>query len=142
MEHKVLEYPCLNIIYDSRRIEKYPILMDELFRQGIEDFMIWPCVMLKTVVDSIAASHKMIVKYAKDSGLKEVCIAEDDLWFPAADGWKYYIGNKPERYHIYLGGNYLPINKEKKVCTDITGLHLYMISAEFYDDFLDLPSVS
>ena len=77
----------VNIIYDSRRFEKYEPLMNELARQDIVDYKIWDCVMLPSVVESINASHKMITRDAKENGDKESIIWEDDCWIPAADGW-------------------------------------------------------
>jgi hypothetical protein len=70
-----MDKPRLNIIYDSRRIEKYEPLMAELATQKISDYEIWPCVMYDKVVSSINASHKMIVRDAMEKGEKEVCIA-------------------------------------------------------------------
>lgn len=139
MEHPVLDNPCLNIIYDSRRIEKYHPLMDELERQGIDNFQIWPCIIIPSIVDSIAESHKMIVRDAKERGLREVFIAEDDLYFPSINGWRYFLENKPKDFDIYFGGNYLPFDTELKTGTDVVGMHLYCISSSFYDEFLNLP---
>jgi len=64
----------VNIIYDSRRFEKYEPLVAELKRQGIEKYEIWPCIMFDSIVDSIAESHKMIVADAKARHLPMVCI--------------------------------------------------------------------
>ena len=54
----------LNIILDARRVEKYHPLMEELERQGIIDFELWPCIVEPKVVTSINLSHKMIVRDA------------------------------------------------------------------------------
>jgi len=124
--------PRLNIIFDARRAEKYDPLIYELNRQGITDYEIFPCIMLPEVVPSINASHKMIVREAKKNGLPEVAIAEDDLMFPAEDGWDYFLRNKPEKYDLYLAGTYcLPVTNKI-----ITGFHLYMVHSDFYDTFL------
>lgn len=132
--------PKLNIIYDARRHEKYHPLMDELERQGIDDFEIWPCIMYDNVVSSINASHKMIVRDAQEKGLEEVFIAEDDLFFPANDGWEYFLRNKPKPtdYDIYLAATYIP----EKPPTQICGFHLYSVSSRFYDQFLSVPDES
>lgn len=127
--------PKLNIIYDARRFEKYHPMMEELERQGIDDFEIWPCIMYPDVVQSINASHKMIVQDAKEKGLPECFIAEDDVMFPAADGWEYFLRNKPEQYDIYLGGTYVVPVSNNIIC----GFHLYSVSANFYDRFLSIP---
>lgn len=127
--------PRLNIILDSRRTERYEPLMNELKKQKISDFEIWPCIILDNVVKSINLSHKMIVRDAKERGLKEVAIAEDDLWFTADDGWSYYLRNKPEVYDLYLACTYcIPVSNNR-----VTGFHLYMVHERFYDRFLSVP---
>lgn len=128
----------LNIILDSRRIEKYHPLMNELEEQGIEDFELWPCLMFDSIVESINASHKMIVRDAQERGLKEVCIAEDDLMFPAKDGWKYFLDNKPEDYDLYLAATYVVTKPLKHIC----GFHLYCVHEKFYEKFLSVPDES
>lgn len=124
----------LNIILDSRRVEKYQPLMDELSRQGITDYEIWPCMIFQNVIESINASHKKIVQWAKENGQNEVCIAEDDLYFPAPDGWKYFLKNKPEDYELYLAASYGGYSEKQPI-----GFHLYCIHEQFYDKFLSVP---
>lgn len=128
----------LNIIYDARRFEKYEPLMLELERQGIKEgeFEIWPCLLLNDVVSAINKSHKMIVEDAKEKGLSEVCICEDDLFFPAQDGWQYFLRNKPLEYDIYVAATYILPVELKKLC----GFHLYCVSSKFYDTFLSTPN--
>jgi|SRR6478736_8183241 len=127
--------PCLNIILDSRRTERYEPLINELKTQGIEDYEIWPCLMLPNVVKSINLSHKMIVRNAQEKGLKECCIAEDDVMFPARDGWEYFLKNKPDVYDLYLACTYcIPVSNNR-----VTGFHLYMVREKFYDKFLSVP---
>lgn len=130
--------PKLNVIYDARRSEKYEPLINELNRQNIEDYEIWPCIMQNDVISSINASHKMIVRMAAEHGLEEVFIAEDDIWFPADDGWEYFLKNKPsfENYDLYLAATYIPEEKPSQVC----GFHLYSVSSRFYEDFLSVPN--
>lgn len=125
----------LNIILDSRRIEKYHPLMDQLEKQGITDFELWPCVIDKEVVTSINLSHKMIVRDALEKGLEEVIIAEDDLFFPAPDGWEYFLKNKPNSYDLYLSGTYIVTEPLEHIC----GFHLYMVHSRFYEKFLAVP---
>lgn len=108
--------------------------MDELERHKI-DFQIWECVMLSNVVASINASHKMIVRDAKEKGIEEVAIAEDDLWFPAKDGWEYFLKNKPKEYDLYLSGTYIVTKPLEQIC----GFHLYIVHSKFYDKFLSMP---
>jgi hypothetical protein len=124
----------LNIIYDDRRPEKWEPLMNELSRQGIHDYKIWePVPDTRSVVASINKSHKQIVKWAKENGLKEVCIGEDDLMFPAEDGWEYFLRKKPNDYELYLACSYGGVTEKQTI-----GFHLYCVHEKFYDKFLSV----
>lgn len=135
--------PKLNVIFDSRRSEKYEPLIQELKRQKINDFEVWPCLLLPDVIHSINASHKMIVRDAKEKGLVECCIAEDDLFFPSVGGWEWFLQNKPPVYEIYVGGNYNSFQRPMKAgamrIDSIVGFQLYCIHSRYYDTFLDTP---
>lgn len=132
MGNSILEHPKINIIYDNRHSERYDLLLNQFAEQGITDFKFWHCLIYNDVVESINASHKMIVKYAKDIGLKEICIAEDDLMFSCKGAWDYFLKNKPKEFDLYLAATYIPPITNNKVC----GFHLYIISEKFYDAFL------
>lgn len=128
----------INIIHDDRRIERYQPLIQGLAEQGLTevDYVLWPAKILQSsVVCSINASHKMIVQWAKDNHLPQVCIAEDDLMFTAPDAWQYFLDNKPAEFDLYLACTYVVPVKLKKV----TGFHLYVVSEKFYDRFLSVP---
>src|ERR1700744_1364832 len=134
----------LNIIWDSRRPEKWEPLMAELSTQGITDYEIWSCLILPEVVESISASHKMIVQDAKDKGLKEVCIAEDDLMFTAPGAWDYFLSKKPRFFDLYLGGCYSPVKhgwdeSPYSYTLEPVGFHLYILHERYYDTFLSPP---
>lgn len=135
--------PCVNVIHDSRRLERYDPLISELKRQRIKSYEIWPCLLMPSVVSSISGSHKMIVRDAKEKGLVECCIAEDDLQFPNENGWQWFLKNKPPVYDIYAGGSYFPFDKTGKEgafrVDEIVGFHLYMIHSRYYDTFLNTP---
>lgn len=125
----------LNIILDDRRYERYEPLMNEINRQGIDDYEIFPCIIRPNVVESINASHKMLVRMAMERGDKYACIAEDDLWFPADDGWKYFLDNMPDEFDLYLAATYcIPVSNNI-----ITGFHLYVVHEKFYETFLSVP---
>lgn len=126
----------LNIIYDDRHPENYDRLMGEFERQGITDYKLWSAIVYKeSVVASINASHKMIVRDAKERKLKEVIIGEDDLWFPAENGWRYFLENKPDEFDIYAGCTMIPPVSNGMLC----GFHLYIVAEKFYDKFLSVP---
>jgi hypothetical protein len=125
----------LNIIYDNRRPEKYEPLIDGLIEQGITDYKIWDCVMLPSVVDSIAESHKMIIRDAMEQGLDRCLVAEDDLMFSCKGAWDYYLNNMPKEFDLYLGCTYvLPISNNV-VC----GFHLYCVDKGYFQVLLDVP---
>jgi hypothetical protein len=129
----------VNVIYDNRHNDDLDRLADEFKRQGIHDYKIWEAIIDRpTVVESINASHKMIVRWAKENNLKEVCIAEQDVFFPTENGWSYYLNHKPKEYDLYLGGTYLnDLGDFNRVC----GFHLYMVREQFYDVFLAIDDL-
>jgi hypothetical protein len=125
----------INVICDDRMIDRQLPLLEELIRQKAP-YIFWDIVEDKnSVVASINKSHKRIVQFAKDNNLPEILIGEDDLMFPANDGYQYFLRNKPEDYDLYLAATYtLPITNNI-VC----GFHLYFIHSRFYDTFLATP---
>lgn len=132
----------INIIYDCRRFEKYEPLIAELGRQKVV-YEIWPCIIYPNVVSSINASHKMIVKDAKEKGLVECCIAEDDVMFPNENGFEWFLENKPKIYDIYSACNYIgkkPSGQKGAFRAEaIIGFQLYLIHSRYYDTFLSTP---
>jgi hypothetical protein len=137
------------IIHDPARAQPNTTLDAEIKRQNI-DAEAWPCLYdSNSVVRSINLSHKQIVQWAKDSGLPEVCIMEEDVWFPASNGWQYFLQCKPtEEFDLYLSGAYglnplalKRISKEPGAAEihNFVGLHCYIIRQRYYDKFLALP---
>ncbi len=117
-------------------MEKYQPLIDELRIQRIRSYIIHPATVLKhSVVESINASHKKIVRTAKEAGLPYVIIAEDDLMFTADGAWQYYLDNMPQSFDLYLGCTYVkPFSLNK-----VAGFQLYTVHKKFYDTFLSAP---
>lgn len=127
----------LNIIHDNRQPQRHVDLMLELSEQQITDYKIWEATVLpESVVKSINASHKKIVRWAKENNQESVCIAEDDVWFPSKNGWRYFLEKMPNEFDIYLGGSYI-VSHEGFI--QICGFHLYMVHQKFYDTFLAAP---
>ena len=127
----------LHIIHDSRRQERYEPLLQQLKSEGITDYELFPCLILPQIVNSINASHKMIVEMAKSLGLRECCIAEDDLQFSSKGAWQYFLNNRPDVFKLYTACNYL--NRDHPTTKQIVGFHLYIIHESYYEDFLELP---
>jgi hypothetical protein len=109
--------------------------MHELSRQGIKDYRIWPAVFDSPICKGVSKAHKQIVRCLRN--LPEIIIAEDDIKFPAEDGFEYFLKRKPEDFDLYLGGIYRGEIKDGKT-TDFSGLHLYIIKQKFYDTFLSI----
>lgn len=133
--------PCLNIIYDDRNFDRLPYLLEECERYGIE-YKIWAaCIDKKTVLESITESFRQIIQWAKDEGLKEVMIGEDDLTFPCNGAWEYFLKNKPNDFDVYVGGSYLIDNRWEykppvvKV-NEWVGNHLIIVHEKYYDKWL------
>lgn len=126
----------IHVIFDSRHTpQDYERLLGEFITQGITKFKFWDAIILKeSIIASINASHKMIVQWAKDNNLPEVTIAEQDLFFPAKDGWQHYLKNKPKDFDVYVASTYVFPIKENK----LIGFHLYTVRSKFYEQFLSV----
>jgi hypothetical protein len=92
-------------------------------------------VLKHSVVESINASHKFLVRAAKEAGSPYTIIAEDDVLFSDKGAWQYYLDNMPPSFDLYLGCTYVKPFSERKVA----GFHLYTVHEKFYDRFLDAP---
>ena len=123
-------------------------LYKELDRQQINAKFWEPIYDKQSVVRSINLSHKQIVRFAADHNLPEICIMEEDVMFPAADGWAYFQAQKPAKFDLYLAGAYgLNSVELQKVSNGIepvkikqfAGLHCYIIDQRYYATFLSMP---
>lgn len=137
-----------HIIVNPYRPYENTTLYNELDRQGI-DAKIWQGVHdSNDIVRSIGLSHKQIVQFAVDHNLTQICIMEEDVWFPSDDGWQYFQKNIPEKFDLYLGGAY-GLNQSALTSVqnstghveinNFAGLHCYIISNNYYNKFLSLP---
>jgi hypothetical protein len=83
----------------------------------------------------ICRSHKMIVEFAKNTGMPYVIIGEDDIKFTHPNSWQNYLDRMPEEFDIYLGtvsGGRI----EEGTVADWSGMILYTVHSRFYDVFL------
>ena len=137
-----------HVIVNPYRTHPNTTLYAELDRQGI-DAKIWQGIHLPNdVVKGIGLSHKQIVQFAVDHHLPQICIMEEDVWFPANDGWLYFQQNIPEDFDLYLGGayglnhtahNHIQNNPGAVEINNFAGLHCYIIRESYYERFLNLP---
>lgn len=129
----------LNIIHLDRREDRLQNLMEQTAEQGIA-YKLWPGITEnKNVITNISQAHKKIVRYAKENGMKQVHIAEDDLVFTGKGAWKYYLKNIPADYFdLYCGLLYAGQTKGNAILSGrMSGsLTLYTISRPFYSAFL------
>lgn len=126
-----------NVISNPKRPHKVERMQREMVRQGIVDYKVWPSIHIadKPVRTAISKAHKQIVEWAANEEIKEVCIFEEDVFFPAEDGWQYFLNNKPENYDLYLGG----VSRgtiENGVTRRYSGQFCYFIHERYYDTFL------
>lgn len=134
------------VIYDSRRPEKYPLFIEELRLQSINEFEVHPATVLShSVVESISESFKSVIRSAKENKDKEVCILEDDIMFPSTKSWQYFLENKPEKFDIYIGGSFVIDNRIEykppivKV-NNYVGNHCIIVNESYYDMWLATDS--
>lgn len=128
----------IHIISNPERIIRVNRLHNEMKRQGITDYRLWPAITVshKPRRTGISRAHKQIVDWAADEGLEEVCIMEDDVWFPAEDGFQYFLQNKPTEYDLYLGGLSRGDIDSNKITKRYSGQFCYFIHERYYDTFL------
>lgn len=130
------------ILYDDRKFEMLPLIEEEMKRQGIKKYHIRSPILCSPVFKSISVSQKAIVREAKEMGLKRCCLMEEDNFFPAGDGWQYFLSNMPDKFSIYLGGSYL-VDKDIEYTYPVTkvnayvGHHCIIIDESYYQTFLD-----
>lgn len=114
-------------------------LKAEMERQGISEYRLWPTIEApnKPRRASISMGHKSIVRWAMEEGLPEVLIFEDDIRFPAIDGFQYFLSKKPKtEFDLYLVGVYRGDIDENGITQRFTGMTGYFISDRYYDIFL------
>lgn len=131
----------INVIHDNRVFGRIEPLIEEFEKYGIEYKIHEACIDKKTVLESITESFRRIIQYAKDEGLSEIIIAEDDLHFPCDGAWEYFLNNKPDEYDVYVGGSYLIHNEWEYKPTVVkvpewVGNHLIIVHEKYYDKWL------
>lgn len=131
-----------NIIHNIADTERYKLLCEQLDRQNIQS-VLWSGILGFDAKTGISKAHKQIVQWAKEKCKKEVLIMEDDVLFPAEDGFQYFLKSKPDNFDVYLGGVYLGWDKlqDGRVKRHFSGLHCYIVHQKFYDTFLEIDEV-
>lgn len=140
MEHKIMDNTSIKlyVLHDDRRPERYETLLQELKTQGITDYeIVRPEIdPKKQPFENINLAHKSLVMMAKQNGMDEIAIAEDDVMFTCPTSWEYFLKNKPNEYSVYVAATYIMPPSHNL----LTGFQLYMVHYSFYDQFLSVPS--
>lgn len=127
----------LNIITGHQASRTEP-LMNEIKRQGITNYKLWPSVYLKSIKASINRAHRQIVEFARLAEFAEVIIAEDDFEGTHPDSFKHFLSQKPDDFDIYMSMVYLGDLDENNKVQSFTGMTLYCVASKFYDKFLSV----
>ena len=96
----------------------------------------WEGIYTDQAFFGITAIFKKIVRWAKDTNQKMVCIGEDDLLFTAPGAWQYYLDNMPDDFDIYSGGIYSGQIRDGRIVNGYSGNTLITVHERFYDFFL------
>ena len=80
------------------------------------------------------------MRWAKQNGLPEVAICEDDILFTSLRSWDYFLEHKPEDYDLYLGNYYSGVLMPDNTLYGFTGFTLYFVNHRYYDTFLETPA--
>lgn len=129
----------INIISLLRRPDRRASLIKHLDEMGCLYRFWWGCDDRKIMgFENVSASHKMIVKDAKERGLECVLIAEDDLRFSSKKSLEVFLKNIPESYHLYFGMIYTGTIQDKRIVHGFSGLQFYAIHHTLYDVFLSI----
>lgn len=140
---KTLATPTIHIIHLPHRTDRYAHLMQEFQSQGITNYRIWGGILDKQIpFRGINLAHKQIVQYAKETGLPEILIGEDDLKFTCSRSFQYFLENKPQDYDLYLSSVYNGLLLKDNTVQHFCGMTLYFINQRFYDIFLSVPEVN
>jgi len=130
----------VNIIHLPHREDRLKSSLKELESQNITDFKFWDGIVdPHNIPRGISQAHKQIVRSAKNEGLKEVLIAEDDLKFTACGAFDFFIKNKPPDFDLYLASIYCGEIDKNNTVNDFSGLTFYIIAENFYNTFLNIP---
>lgn len=127
----------IHIINLKKRVDRRAEVTKQMEMEKCS-YMFWNGILGKTPKENVAAAHKQIIQHAKDNGLPEICVAEDDLQWTGSGAWKYFLENKPTDFDVYVGSYYSGKHDEKFIVKGFRGLTIYICAAKYYDTFLSL----
>jgi len=84
-------------------------------------------------------SHKSVIMAAMQRQAPYVLVMEDDCWFPAEDGFWWFLQNWPTGpFDLYLGGIYGGQQNQDGTWHRFSGTHCYVAAARFFPTFLSI----
>jgi hypothetical protein len=128
----------INIISLPKRVDRREAVIRQMEMEKCS-YRFFDGVVGKVAKTNISKAHKSVVRFAKEQGLKECAIAEDDMQWCGTNAWKYFLDNKPNSFDIYIASYYSGSHDENFVVTGLRGLTLYIVNSCYYDTFLSLP---
>lgn len=139
----------LHILHLEKRTDRLENLNKQLEEQEITDYsIVLGEVDLAAVFRGINNSHKKIIRMAKQKGLPNCIIAEDDIEFTSANSWKYFLEqlkiNKDADLFLSMiyEGSIDENNRIVKGGKSFSGMTLYSVNSKFYDAFLGMKSMA
>ena len=128
----ILIVNCINLY---NREDRLLSISKQAKNQGFA-IKFWEGIKENVILRGVNKAHRQIVQDAKDKGLEYVIIMEDDCVFSSPNAFNYYLSKMPETFDIYLGMVYAGEIKEGRIVNGFSGLTLYTVHKNFYDEFL------
>jgi GR25 family glycosyltransferase involved in LPS biosynthesis len=134
------------VIHNRERKDRLESFINECQTQGIKDVTFFPAIFADKPQTGIAIAHANCVLDAKNKGLEQVCIMEDDVQFTAPEAFNHFLNlynSVPKEADIFLSGisTGTPTKHSNGIArvNEFSGLHCYIINAKAYDRFLSCP---
>lgn len=112
--------------------------------QGIQ-YQWSPGVIANKPVTGVCLAHKQCIRDAAERQEPYALVMEDDVYFPSADGYRWWLAQLPmEMPDIYLGGIYSLLGQREERRDGLwrvdgfCGLHCYLVHRRFFPTFLGL----
>lgn len=124
---------------DAVSVGRIEQMKEQLIVQGIKEYYLHGAIMTPHSPRGCSQAHKAVIRWAIENKQPEIMVWEDDVYFPAPDGVKYYLSKIPKgEFDIYFGGvncSY-PIKEDGRI-NQFCGTHCMIIREAFYDKILE-----
>jgi hypothetical protein len=133
------QFPIDSPLYEAS-VKREKSFLWEMAEQNI-DYKVWDAKYVPNVIGlGCCLSHKAIVRDAKEKGLKQVAIAEDDIVFSSKRAWSYFLEQMPTDFDFYMGVSYSTLTYPTNVVQHaFYSMSLYVIKETIYDILLAAP---